>query len=291
MTSPARFHGTLEPSDFDSPRARLAALFRQAEQGEPEGPPVVDPGSVREREDSGAPRAGPEPPGRRAHAATSAIHRTLRRWLPETWLQPRLDPGWKGRVGLGLAAVVALVVVVAGWWMNRPVPEPAMAPPVPEQLAPPVPPAQAAAVPPPADLVVSVVGEVKIPGLVTVRPGGRVADALESAGGPLPGTDITALNLARRVVDGEQLYVAVPIPPGVSTGAAQSADPAAGGKVDLNTANEEQFDALPGIGQVTAERLVQWRAQHGRFSSVDQLGDVEGIGDTRLQRLRELVRV
>lgn len=212
----------------------------------------------------------------------------LRRWLPESWQRPRLDPGRTGRAGLALVAAVALVVIAVGWWLNRPVPEPA-APPVPEQIAPPVP--QLAA-PPPAELVVSVVGEVRHPGLVTVHPGDRVADALQAAGGPLPGTDITALNLARRLVDGEQLYVAVPIPPGMAQ--AQPADPAAGGndsRIDLNTATEEQLDALPGIGKVTAERIVQWRAQHGRFASVDQLGDVDGIGDTRVQRLRELVRV
>ncbi|MCX2731644.1 ComEA family DNA-binding protein [Saccharopolyspora sp. NFXS83] len=213
----------------------------------------------------------------------------LQRWLPESVLGARLDPGRAGRLGLLLAAVLALIVVIVTTWVDRPVAEPAPSPPLPVPMAPaaPAPPA------PPPDLVISVVGEVARPGLVTVPSGARVADALEAAGGTNAGTDITALNLARRLADGEQLYVAVPVPPGANAGQVQPG-PGPGTsstKVDLNTATEEQLDALPGVGKVMAERIVQWRTRHGRFSSVDQLQDVEGIGDTRLSKLRELVQV
>lgn len=213
----------------------------------------------------------------------------LQRWLPESVLGARLDPGRAGRLGLLLAAALALIVVLATTWVDRPVAEPAPGPTLPVQVAPaaPAPPA------PPPELVISVVGEVARPGLVTVRPGARVADALEAAGGTNEGTDITALNLARRLADGEQLYVAVPVPPGANTGQAEP-EPGPGtssAKVDLNTATEEQLDALPGVGEVMAERIVQWRTRHGRFRSVDQLQDVDGIGDTRLSKLRDLVQV
>ncbi len=219
------------------------------------------------------------------------MRRVLQRWLPESVLRARLDPGRAGRLGLLLAAILALIVIVITTWVDRPVAEPAPGPgpPLPVQAAPatPAPPA------PPPELVISVVGEVARPGLVTVAHGARVADALEAAGGANAGTDSTALNLARRLADGEQLYVGVPVPPGADTG---QAEPGAGSgkataKVDLNIATEEQLDALPGVGKVMAERIVQWRTQHGRFGSVDQLQDVEGIGDTRLSRLRELVQV
>lgn len=189
-----------------------------------------------------------------------------------------MDPGRIGVLALALVALVVLVGVVVGAWANQPAAEPA-----PPPISPPPPPVTTAA---PPELVVSVVGRVSRPGLVTVSPGARVADAVASAGGPLPGTDLTGLNLARRLVDGEQLYVAVPPPPQESSGQ-RGGD----GKVDLNTATEDQLDELPGIGEVTAKRIVQWRAEHGRFDSVEQLREVGGIGESRFARLREVVRV
>lgn len=189
-----------------------------------------------------------------------------------------MDPGRIGVLALALVALVVLVGVVVGAWANQPAAEPA-----PPPISPPPPPVTTAA---PPELVVSVVGRVARPGLVTVSPGARVADAVASAGGPLPNTDLTGLNLARRLVDGEQLYVALPPPPQASSG-----QPGGDGKVDLNTATEDQLDELPGIGEVTAKRIVQWRAEHGRFDSVEQLREVGGIGESRFARLREVVRV
>jgi competence protein ComEA len=152
-----------------------------------------------------------------------------------------------------------------------------------------------------ATVVVDVVGRIRRAGLVELPGGARVADAVEAAGGALPGADLAALNLARRVVDGEQILV--PKPGQVVTPAPGAAGPAAAGGsaagtaasagtvIDLNTATEADFDALPGIGPVLAARIVAWRTQHGRFSSVDELTEVSGIGEATMTRLRPLVRV
>lgn len=147
---------------------------------------------------------------------------------------------------------------------------------------------------PEGPLVVSVSGRVARPGLVEVPAGARVADVLDAAGGALPDTDLTALNLARHVTDGEQVAVGVPpapdsAPPDAPTGGSP-AGPGAG-RVDLNAATLEQLDALPGVGPVTAQRIVEWRTRNGRFAKVEQLREVEGIGERRFGQLRELVTV
>jgi competence protein ComEA len=156
-----------------------------------------------------------------------------------------------------------------------------------------------------APLVVSVAGKVRRPGLVKVPDGARVADAIAQAGGPLRGADLTPLNLARRVADGEQIVVGLPLRPGSPDAAPSSGAPPAGqsggpagggagaaggtGKIDLNRATIEQLDTLPGVGPVTAQRILDWRARHGRFSSVEQLREIEGIGERRFSQLRDQV--
>lgn len=145
-------------------------------------------------------------------------------------------------------------------------------------------------------VVVHVVGRVAKPGLVTLASGARVADALEGAGGPTRTADLASLNLARTVVDGEQIYVpaegeSVPGAAG-STGAREAEAPGSGAAVvDLNTADAVTLDALPGIGPVLAERIVAWRTDNGPFTSVDELTEVSGIGPAVLEKLRESVRV
>ncbi|EIE98309.1 competence protein ComEA-like protein with helix-hairpin-helix repeat region [Saccharomonospora glauca K62] len=147
----------------------------------------------------------------------------------------------------------------------------------------------------PTSLVVSVVGTVAEPGLVTVEPGARVADVIELAGGAKRDTDLLTVNLARRVSDGEQIYVGVTPPPGVSPrpSGAEGAPSATGttGKVDLNSADRELLQTLPGVGEVTAERILEWRERHGGFTSVEQLREVDGIGAKRFARLRDQVTV
>jgi competence protein ComEA len=151
----------------------------------------------------------------------------------------------------------------------------------------------------PVPLVVSVSGRVQRPGLVEVSAGARVADVLHAAGGALPGTDLAGLNLARRVADGEQVAVGVPpapdAVPAIGSGGPAPAGPvrpgAPPGRVDLNAATVELLDALPGVGPVTAQRILEWRTRNGRFARVEQLREIEGIGERRFGQLRELVRV
>ncbi len=139
------------------------------------------------------------------------------------------------------------------------------------------------------EVVVHVVGEVGQPGLVRLPEGSRVAEAVSAAGGATPAADLAAVNLARLLVDGEQLVV--PGPGGVPGTAGASVDAAADGLVDLNAADAAALDALPGIGPVLAQRIVDWRTEHGRFTVVDELAEVSGIGPSLLEGVRELVRV
>jgi competence protein ComEA len=139
-----------------------------------------------------------------------------------------------------------------------------------------------------ADVVVHVVGQVARPGVVQLPVGARVTDAIAAAGGATPEADLSAVNLARVLVDGEQ--VAVPRP-GETTVAAGHASTAPDAPLDLNAATVADLDALPGIGPVLAQRILDWRAAHGRFSDVEELAEVSGIGPSVLARLRDLVRV
>ena len=149
----------------------------------------------------------------------------------------------------------------------------------------------------PQQLVVHVVGQVKRPGVVLLRPGARVRDAVAKAGGALPGADLAAVNLARVVVDGEQVRVprpgeAVSAADAASSGAdGAGAAGSAGGLVNLNTASESALEELPGVGPVLAQRIIDWRTEHGRFTSVDELAEVSGIGEKMFAQLQGKVTV
>jgi competence protein ComEA len=134
-----------------------------------------------------------------------------------------------------------------------------------------------------ARLVVDVVGAVRRPGVYRLRRGARVEDAVARAGGLTRRADPVAVNLAALLVDGEQVIVATR---GSAGGAAASAP---GEPLSLSTATAEQLDALPGIGPVTAQKIVDFRQQHGGFSSVDDLDAIPGIGPARLANLHGLV--
>lgn len=156
------------------------------------------------------------------------------------------------------------------------------------------PPAPSPGVEPPT-LVVHVVGEVAVPGVLTLPQGSRVADAVDAAGGALPTAELTTVNLARLLVDGEQVLVpgpgtALPGAAGAPGTGAQSGSPPAG-LVDLNSADLTALDALPGIGPVLAQRVLDWRTEHGRFTSIEELTEVPGIGPSLLDGVRDLVRV
>jgi competence protein ComEA len=196
-------------------------------------------------------------------------------------------------VGVALLAAVAVGAYV---WHGRPQPQPLTPPSIVSGAASAGPAASSASV---TSLVVAVSGKVRHPGVVTVPAGARVIDVLKAAGGPLPGANLGMLNLARKVADGE--LVAVGVPPSVPGGSAAPAgggapsegDAAGGaaGPIDLNTATLAELDTLPGVGPVLAQRILDWRTQHGQFATVAQLSDVPGIGDARLAQLRDLVRV
>lgn len=142
--------------------------------------------------------------------------------------------------------------------------------------------------PSPGRLLVHVAGKVRQPGVVELATGARVIDAVEAAGGALPGADLSSLNLARQLTDGEQVLVGLPPPPG---SASARPSPTETSVVDLNTATLDQLDALPGVGPVLAQRILDYRDEHGRFESVDDLQQVTGIGTRKFAELRELVRV
>ncbi|MFE0102950.1 helix-hairpin-helix domain-containing protein [Streptomyces sp. NPDC059009] len=164
-----------------------------------------------------------------------------------------------------------------------------------------------------AGIVVDVSGKVRRPGIHRLPPGSRVADALRAAGGLRPGADVEGLNRARLLVDGELVAVGVP---GAGAGAGPSGGSGAGATggagtegaggtggaggaggaaapstpVGLNTATAEQLDELPGVGPVLAQHIIDYRTEHGGFRSVDELREVNGIGDRRFADLQNLVR-
>jgi competence protein ComEA len=127
-----------------------------------------------------------------------------------------------------------------------------------------------------------------------MRAGARVDDAVRRAGGALPRADLTQVNLAAKVEDGRQILVprrvsAAAPAAGVGASATTPAQPEV--PVNLNTATLEQLDELPGVGPATAQKILDYRQEHGGFGSVEELGQVPGIGDVRLAALRDLVRV
>ncbi|MEU6430490.1 ComEA family DNA-binding protein [Microbispora sp. NPDC046973] len=148
---------------------------------------------------------------------------------------------------------------------------------------------------PSARVVVYVTGKVRNPGVFVLVSGARVADAIEAAGGLRKGAKPGGINLARRLVDGEQIVAGSQATAGAGSATGPGSGMAPGtpgaGVVNLNTATVEQLDALPGIGGVIAQRIVDYRDAHGGFQSVDQLKDVPGIGDRKFAEMRDKVSV
>jgi len=183
------------------------------------------------------------------------------------------------RQALAAAGALAVVLLVAGKLLTGSAP------------ARPVPTFRAAAAPPapPPQLVIDVAGAVRRPGLYRLPQGSRIVDAVARAGGATGKAAVDGVNLAAPLADGEQVVV-----PSRIAGAASAAAPAAAGApssgpVSLSTATAEQLDALPGIGPVTAQKIVDYRTEHGAFHSVDELDAVSGIGPAKLDQLRGLV--
>ena len=163
--------------------------------------------------------------------------------------------------------------------------------------------AGAAAAPPPAIEVkddggggggyvtVHVAGAVRDAGVYRLRAGSRVDDALSRAGGATGRADLSQVNLAAKLEDGRQVLVPRRAGSQPASSPSAAASPAPGVPLNLNTATIEQLDELPGVGPATAQKILAYRDEHGGFGSVDELGEVPGIGDVRLAALRDLVRV
>ena len=203
-----------------------------------------------------------------------------------------------GPVHLAVVAVVAATAVgLAAWWAVRDQAEIVPATPVTSTAAPlaPVPTDTPSGTTTGQDdaggdseLVVDVAGKVRRPGIAVLPAGSRVVDALDAAGGARRGVDLTGLNLARLIVDGEQILVGVAPAPGVA-GSLGTAPPEGASLVNLNTADQTVLETLPGVGPVTAEAILAWRTDNGGFTSVDELLEVDGIGEATLEDLAPLV--
>lgn len=259
----------------------------------------------------------PAAAGRHAHRPVSLGGRVA------GWVHDRLPAALQGRVQLGasqlsvVAVIVALALGVTAWWVVRAGGERVVAPRAPGAMAAPsmlvtlsgpasastsstasasasastsstATDAESART---ADLVVDVTGKVRRPGIVELPAGSRVVDALKAAGGARPGVSLEPLNLARLLVDGEQVVVGLPAVPGVAASAASAPTPGGtpGGLVNINTADQPTLETLPGVGPVTAQAILQWRADNGAFSSVDELLEVSGIGEVTLSEMAPLV--
>ncbi|PSL00965.1 competence protein ComEA [Murinocardiopsis flavida] len=290
----------------DHPGGRRARHRAAAAERGPAAPPH-HPGPPADPGERPVPaRAGP-PPGyvevaEDAPPPGSRLAEWFARVLPESAEQPRI-----GRAGLGaLLGVCVIAALATGWFLLQSRPEPHAAPePRAGSAPPPVPGASPSGPPqqrPSGKVVVHVGGDVESPGIVTLPAGSRVSDAIKAAGGLLPDADPGLLNLARPVVDGEQILVgATPSPAPGAPGAPGGAAPAPSGApvpgaapsplIDLNTATLEQLDTLPGVGPVLAERILDFRTENGGFRSIEQLQDVSGIGEKRFADLRDLVSV
>ena len=242
----------------------------------------------------------PSPVPRPGRHAARRLGRSVSGIVPETM---------RGRVALGpsqlalVAVLVAVGLALTTWWVVRGDPRQVAAPvaaqPVPGLATPatgsvPVPGAapvtSGSGTEPTAEQVtVDVAGKVRRPGIVVLEAGSRVVDAIEAAGGARPRVDLTGLNLARLLVDGEQVLVGLPAP--VAAGVTGSAPPAAGALVNLNTATTVELESLPEVGPVTAAAILAWREEHGGFTAVEELLEVDGIGDATLATIAPHVTV
>lgn len=298
-------------------RRRLELLAAELASASRPAPAKVEAGDTAEAAAATDPPVEPSdlPPGRHARRSVGAGGLVL------GWLHDRLPPALQGRVQLGASHLTVVALLVAGalavtaWWVIRAdgrgtivpaagVAGPASSVPVPGLSATVGAGAGTAASagggepadgdePPGADgqVVVDVAGKVRRPGIATLPVGSRVVDALEAAGGARRGVDTTALNLARVLVDGEQIVVGLPRPPGVAAPAASAPGtaPSSGPLVNLNSATQAQLETLPGVGPVTAAAILTWRTDNGAFSSVDELLEVSGIGEATLAEIAPFV--
>jgi competence protein ComEA len=199
---------------------------------------------------------------------------------------------------VALVAAIAVTMLGAGLWYVRSLPKPVEIRSQPTRMVTSTGAtgSSASKAPAAATILVDVAGWVRRPGVYEFHDGDRVIDAIEAAGGARHGAGLDALNLAAPLTDGSQILV--PAPPAKqasvlagSTGAAPGATGVPGALINVNTATATDLEALPGIGEVIAQAIVDYRTENGPFASVDALLDVSGIGDATLANIHDLVTV
>ena len=277
----------------------------------PAVPTLVPPAASAAFEGSAGPPGAAEPEGgasraNRAVAALADAGTALRERLP-VWVQARCGLAPRTLAALAVVLVVATLLAAQHFWTGRP--HSVQAPQLVSESRPRALGARSPSVPltspgaapsasgtqSAARIVVDVSGEVRRPGIRRLPAGSRVVDALRAAGGVNDGQDTTGLNQARVLADGEQVVVGGPgasqtAPQGGNGTTTAGGGAAPAGPVILSTATVEQLDTLPGVGPVMAKHIIDYRTQHGGFSSVDELREVNGIGDRRFSDLRPLVQ-
>ncbi|MFC7010505.1 helix-hairpin-helix domain-containing protein [Streptomyces viridiviolaceus] len=304
-------------------RGEHAGRWRESGKGPPGGTPGTRELGGAVEGSAGPPgAAGETPQAANAAGSTAAVPdgfdrspgtwreragQALRERMP-VWLQTRCGLERRSAVALTLLLAVAAVLAVQHYWTGRTqtvaAPEVVRAAPryggdgqrtgAADERTGPGTPSGAPEATAGAEIVVDVAGKVREPGIHRLPAGSRVADALRAAGGVRAGTKTDGLNRARFLVDGEQVIVGASAPgpvgtaPGGPAGAAVGAAPAA--PVSLNTATADQLDTLPGVGPVLAQHIIDYRTRQGGFRSVDELREVNGIGERRFAELRNLVR-
>ncbi|MGZ4722145.1 helix-hairpin-helix domain-containing protein [Oryzihumus sp.] len=302
--------------------AELAGIRPGPESASLDGPTPAAPGEPRVRLLADAPwpsvpfDADPDQPVA-GSPVPAAPGRHLRRPVGPAaragaWVGDRLPAPLQGRVRVGssqltvVALLVATALALTAWWVAQaggagtPLPaagparplvtEAALSSPAPKAATP-----AASAVSgepsPTGTVVVDVTGKVRRPGIATLPAGSRVVDALKAAGGARPGVSLASLNLARVLTDGEQVVVGAPAPAGVAAPAASAPTDGSGPTtlVNVNTADQSALETLPGVGPVTAQKILAWRSDNGPFTAVDDLLDVSGIGEATLAEMAPFV--